>query len=144
MVVMRYTAHVGFVGYTPNDVRSMASTGPSVAIYNGLLYDMTTYLASPLAIKISASTQPPSGIDVNFMSGDILELFQLYGGTEKRLNSLKIDRDVLAGRRPACARSKFTSAHDENSHFGSESYAPSRNTPQNTNKRGLMEKETRW
>ena len=40
------------------------------------------------------------------------------------------------------ARSRFTSAHDEtNSHFGSESYAPSRNMFQNTDKRGLMEKE---
>jgi hypothetical protein len=33
-------------------------------------------------------------------------------------------------------------AHDEsNSHFGSESYAPSQNMFQNTNKRGLTEKE---
>jgi chitin synthase len=40
------------------------------------------------------------------------------------------------------ARSRFTSAHDEsNSHFGSESYAPSRTMFQNTDKRGLMEKE---
>ena len=39
------------------------------------------------------------------------------------------------------ARSKFTSQHDETSHFGSESYAPSRNMFQNTDKRGLMEKE---
>ena len=40
------------------------------------------------------------------------------------------------------ARSRFTSQHDETmSHFGSESYAPSRNMFQNTDKRGLMEKE---
>ena len=36
-------------------------------------------------------------------------------------------------------RSRFTSAHDQsNSHFGSESYAPSRNMLQNTDKRGFM------
>jgi chitin synthase len=75
MVVMRYTARVGFVGYTPKDVKSMASTGRSVAIYNGLVYDVTTYLASPPVIMSSAGTQPPSGIDVNFMSGNILDLF---------------------------------------------------------------------
>jgi len=40
------------------------------------------------------------------------------------------------------ARSKFTSQRDDSmSHFGSESYAPSRNMFQNTDKRGLMEKE---
>jgi len=39
-------------------------------------------------------------------------------------------------------RSKFTSNRDESvSNFGSESYAPSRNMFQNTDKRGLMEKE---
>lgn len=32
MVVMRYTARIGFVGYTPKDVRNMANTGRSVAI----------------------------------------------------------------------------------------------------------------
>lgn len=37
---------------------------------------------------------------------------------------------------------KFTSQRDDSmSHFGSESYAPSRNMFQNTDKRGLMEKE---
>ena len=39
-------------------------------------------------------------------------------------------------------RSRFTSNRNESvSNFGSESYAPSRNTFQNTDKRGLMEKE---
>ena len=109
MVVMRYTARVGFVGYTPKDVQNMASIGRSVAIYNGLVYDLTTYIASPPAIMTSAGTQPPSGIDVNFMDGDILNLFQLYGGTDitKRLNSLKIDRNVLSWQK-TCLRNLFT------------------------------------
>lgn len=39
-------------------------------------------------------------------------------------------------------RSRFTSQRDDSdSHYGSESYAPSRNMFQNTDKRGLMEKE---
>ena len=57
MIVMRYTACVGFVGYTPGDVKSMVGTGRSVAIYNGLVYDVTTYLASPPAIMTSAGTR---------------------------------------------------------------------------------------
>ena len=41
MIVMRYTARVGFVtvGYTPK-----VRTSPSVAIYNGFVYNVTTYL----------------------------------------------------------------------------------------------------
>ena len=111
MVVMRYTAHVGFVGYTPKDVKSMASTGRSVAIYNGLVYDVTTYLAtgSPPAIKSSTGTQPPSGIDTNFMSGDVLEISQLYGGMDimKRLNALNINRNVLNWQK-TCLQNLFT------------------------------------
>lgn len=38
-------------------------------------------------------------------------------------------------------RSRFTSNHDTESNFGSESYAPSRNMFQNTDKRGLGNKE---
>ena len=81
----------------------MASTGRSVAIYNGLVYDLTTYLASPPAIMTSAGTQPPSGLNVNFMDGIILNLFQLYGGMDitKWLNSLNITGMFLAGRKLA-------------------------------------------
>jgi chitin synthase len=83
----------------------MAGTGRSVAIYNGLVYDLSTYLASPPAIMTSAGTQPPSGIDVDFMSGDILDLFQVYGGTDitkrditKRLNALNMDKTAQYGQ----------------------------------------------
>ena len=109
MVVMRYTARVGFVGYTPKDVQSMASTGRSVAIYNGLVYDVSSYLSSPPAIMTPAGTQPSSDIDVNFMDGDIIDLFQLYGGTDitKRLNALKIDSNVLSWQK-TCLRNLFT------------------------------------
>ena len=52
----------------------MASTGRSVAIYNGLVYDVSTYLASPPAIMTPAGTQPPLGVDVDFMDSSILSL----------------------------------------------------------------------
>jgi chitin synthase len=109
MVVMRYTARVGFVGYTPKDVRNMASVGRSVAIYNGLIYDVTTYLSSPPAIMTSSGTQAPSDIDVKFMDPNILNLFQQYGGTDitKRLNALHIDRNVLNWQK-TCLRNLFT------------------------------------
>jgi chitin synthase len=70
---------------------------------------VTTYLSSPPAIMSSTGTQPPSGIDVNFMGGDILDLFQLYGGADitKRLNSLNIDRNVLNWQK-TCLRNLFT------------------------------------
>ena len=50
MVLMRYTARVGFLGYTPKEIRNMASAGRSAAIYNGLVYDVANYLSSPPAV----------------------------------------------------------------------------------------------
>ena len=52
-------ARVGFVGQTPQEIRNSASSGRSVAIYNGMIYDVTTYLTSPLAIRTPTGTQPP-------------------------------------------------------------------------------------
>ena len=109
MVLMRYTARLGFMGYTPPDIRSMASTGRSVAIYNGLVYDLTTYLTSPPAIKTPSGTQAPAGIDVNFMHTAVLNLFTMAAGQDitKRLDSLDIDKDVLSWQK-TCLRNLFT------------------------------------
>jgi chitin synthase len=86
----------------------MANAGRSAAIYNGLVYDVTNYLTSPPAVRTPAGTQAPS-TDTNFMSGDVLNLFQVHAGTDitKRLNTLNIDRDVLA-RQKVCLRNLFT------------------------------------
>ena len=92
MVQMRYQARVGFVGKSPQEIRSEASSGRSIAIYNGLVYDLTTYLTSPPSIQVPVGTQAPGGIDTNFMYGDILNLSIISAGTEitKKSNSLNI------------------------------------------------------
>ena len=108
MVVMRYTARVGFLGYTPKEVRNMASAGRSAAIYNGLVYDITNYLTSPPAVRSPAGKQAPS-TDTNFTSRDVLNLFQVNAGMDitKRLNLLNIDSDVLA-RQKVCLCNLFS------------------------------------
>ena len=112
---MRYQARVGFVGLTPKAIRSQASSGRSIAIYNGLVYDMTTYLTSPPALRTPAGTQAPSGIDVNFMHTSVLDLFKLNAGQDitKKLNSLDIDKDVLAAQK-VCLRNLFLVARVDN------------------------------
>jgi hypothetical protein len=52
-------------------------------------------------------TQAPS-TDTNFMSGDVLNLFQVHAGTDitKRLKSLNIGSDVLA-KQEVCLRNLF-------------------------------------
>ena len=99
MVVMRYTARVGFVGYTPKDVKSMASTGRSLAIYNGLVYDVTTYLANPPAIMTSAGTQAPSDIEV--ATSWIYSSFMVERTSRNVSTRLELTEMFLAGRKLA-------------------------------------------
>lgn len=110
MVQMRYNARVGFVGLTPKEIRNLARTGHSVAIYNGMVYDVSTYLTSPPAIRSPTGTQAPldSQDSLNFMDGNVLDLFKFNAGQDitKRLNSLRIDRDVLASQK-VCLRNLF-------------------------------------
>jgi hypothetical protein len=83
----------------------MASTGRSVAIYNGLVYDMTNYLTSPPVIVSPADAQPP----LQFMDSSVVDLFQSFAGQDitKRLDSLHIGSDVLKWQK-TCLRNLFT------------------------------------
>jgi chitin synthase len=109
MIQMRYTARVGFVGLTPKEIKNKASSGSSMAIYNGLVYDVSTYFSSPPAVRSPAGTQAPGDTDTNFMDQNVLDLFKYYAGQDitKRLDNLNIDSDVLA-RQKVCLRNLFT------------------------------------
>jgi len=73
-----------------------------------MIYDVTTYLTSPLAIRTPTGTQPPDDIDVNFMHGSVLDLFKFNAGRDitKQLNRLNIDSTILA-RQKVCLRNLF-------------------------------------
>ncbi|KAH6903325.1 chitin synthase 8 [Coprinopsis sp. MPI-PUGE-AT-0042] len=108
MVQMRYTSRVGFLGYTPKEIRNLASTGRSVAIYNGLVYDLTTYLSSPPSLEGPEGMDPPN-VPTQFMDGDVVELFKVYAGGDitKQLDKLNINRNVLRAQK-VCLRNLFT------------------------------------
>ncbi|KAF8625844.1 hypothetical protein AX17_006740 [Amanita inopinata Kibby_2008] len=107
MVEMRYTARVGFLGYTRKEIRNMANTGRSVGVYNDLIYDVTPYLRTPPGRQGPPNTQPPM-VDTEFMSGDVLDVFKFGAGGDvtKQLDNLRINRDVLA-RQKVCLRNLF-------------------------------------
>ena len=107
MTQMRWNNRVGFIGYTPTDLRNMANTGSSVGVYNGLIYDLTSYIKNGPGVGSPKGENPPS-VDRNFMSQDILDVFQFNSGSDvtKKLNSLNIDSAVLA-RQKVCLRNLF-------------------------------------
>jgi chitin synthase len=108
MTQMRWNYRVGFVGYPPKLIKQMAAAGSTVAVYNGLVYDLSPYT------KIGPGIQAPSGqsapsVDKQFMDPSVVSLFQTNAGQDitKRLDSLGIDGDTLA-RQKVCLRNLFT------------------------------------
>jgi chitin synthase len=108
MVQMRYSSRRGFLGFTPKEINNMANTGSSVAVYNGLVYDLTDYINSPPATQSPAGMQAPT-VDANFMDGSVLDVFKFGAGGDvtKQLDNLNIDPAILA-RQKVCLRNLFT------------------------------------
>jgi len=105
---MRWKAQVGYVGYTPKELKNTANTGSSVGIIDGLVYDVTNYIKNGPGIGNPPGQQAPN-VDRTFMSDDALNVFQFNSGQDvtTKLNSLNIDQDVLA-RQKVCLRNLFT------------------------------------
>ncbi|ORY22433.1 chitin synthase-domain-containing protein [Naematelia encephala] len=113
MIQMRYRFRTGFMGYTKKDIKSMASSGRAVAIYDGLIYELTTYiqqngggLQGPSGYNFTAQDQA----DRQFMSGDVVSLFTYNSGKDitDLVNGLSstIGSDVVA-RQTTCLRNLF-------------------------------------
>ena len=107
MVEMRYLARKGYVGYTPQEIRSMASSGSSVAIYNGYVYDVSSYLHTPPGRQGPPGTSAPN-VDPTFMDPNVLDVFSFAGGGDvtKQLDNLNIDPATLAFQK-VCLRNLF-------------------------------------
>ena len=109
MTIMRWGYRVGFMGYTPKELRNMANSGSTVGVYNGLVYDLTTYINSPPATRAPDGQQVPGGIDTQFIHPEIVDLFRFNSGRDvtKTLDALDIDPAILA-RQKVCLRNLFT------------------------------------
>ncbi|KAJ7594228.1 glycosyltransferase family 2 protein [Mycena floridula] len=114
MVQMRYSSRVGFMGYTPKEVRNLANTGNSLAMYNGYVFDVTNYITNPPAVRSPVGTQaPPTNTD--FMDSAVMDLFKFNAGQDitKQLNNLNIDPAILA-RQKVCLRNLFLKGRVDN------------------------------
>jgi chitin synthase len=108
MTQMRWNNRVGFIGLTPTDLGNMANSGSSVGVYDGLIYDVTSYIKNGPGIGHPTGQQAPV-VDRNFMAPEVLNVFQYNSGQDitKKLDSLNIDSAVLA-RQKVCLRNLFT------------------------------------
>ncbi|KAK6995982.1 glycosyltransferase family 2 protein [Favolaschia claudopus] len=110
MVQMRWKARRGFLGITPKEIRQRAQNS-SIAIYNGLVYDLTGYIQNPRGVIPPAGENAPN-VDTNFMSEKVVDIFKFNAGGDvtKDLNNLVgngLTQEQL-DRQKVCLRNLFT------------------------------------
>ena len=67
MTLMCWNTHVGFLGYTPKELKNLENLGHSVGMHNELVYDVTNYITNSPGIGQLMNALAPSGIDPYFM-----------------------------------------------------------------------------
>ncbi|WRT65066.1 uncharacterized protein IL334_002008 [Kwoniella shivajii] len=113
MIMMRHRFRVGFMGYTKKDVKKMATSGRAVVIYDGLVYEMTTYiqqngggLKAPDGVQLTSDDQASR----RFMSDQVVELFTYNAGKDitTLLDNLAgtVGQD-LVNKQKVCLRNLF-------------------------------------
>lgn len=113
MILMRNRFRKGFMGHTKKDIKSMASSGRAVAIYDGLVYELTTYirqngggLLAPNGTQFTAQDVS----DQRFLSDQIIQLFTYNSGKDVTalLDGLSstLGQDVV-DRQKQCLRNLF-------------------------------------
>ena len=109
MTIMRWNYRVGFIGYTPKELKNLANSGRAVGIYNGIVMDVTDYLNAPASVRTPTGTQPPSGVDRSFMDSSVLDVFKVHSGRDvtKQLDALNLPPGVLDAQK-TCLRNLFT------------------------------------
>ncbi|SCZ93412.1 BZ3500_MvSof-1268-A1-R1_Chr6-3g08643 [Microbotryum saponariae] len=109
MIYLRYNFRKGFKGYTPKMLKSQASSGNNIAVIDGMVYDLTTYVTNGGGgVSVPTGQVAPNNIDRAFMSGQVVELFTTNAGTDitTLINRLNLDATVLA-RQKICLRNLF-------------------------------------
>ncbi|PLW12505.1 hypothetical protein PCANC_16555 [Puccinia coronata f. sp. avenae] len=108
MYYLRYNYRRGFMGKTPKEIRSLARSGrKKIAVLDGSVYDLTDYITVGPGIRTPTGTSPPS-VDSQFMSPDVVQLFQQGAGGDvtDKFNALNMDQNVKQAQR-ICLRNLF-------------------------------------
>lgn len=108
MTVMRWNNRVGFMGYSPRALTNFANNKRVVAIYEGMVYELTDYINSPPGLQSPPGTQAPGDTNTQFIHSDIVNVFQVHAGKDvtKIINNLNLGDGVLQ-RQKVCLRNLF-------------------------------------
>ena len=112
---MRWNYRVRFMGYTPNQVKQVADSESSIAIYDGLVYDLTDCINFPPSVEAPSGFSSSGGVDTQYMSSSVVDRFKQNAGGDisNKLDSLNLDRDTLS-RQKTCLRNLFLIGKQDN------------------------------
>ncbi|KAI6141482.1 chitin synthase-domain-containing protein [Pisolithus tinctorius] len=102
MMIMQWNNCIGYVRYMPLEIKDMANSGSSVRILDGLIYDLTMYLNYLPVVIMPTSTQAGGGVDTQFMSSTIINLFKINSRqdfTKQFKDGLGLDSAMLKSQR---------------------------------------------
>ncbi len=110
MWVMRSKARKGFIGYTSDGVRNLLDDGRSVAVYDGGIYDVSSYVrqGNRGVARAPSGQRASPDINLSFMHPAIIDLITNNPGGDitKKLDSLPLSSDVLERQR-VCLRNLY-------------------------------------
>jgi chitin synthase len=108
MIMLRQNYRVGFMGYPPDQIQSLAQTQRQIASMNGMVYDFTDYIAGGVTLAVPANQSMPTGVNVQFMEPSIVALFQNNAGQDvtTQFAQLPLSASVKANMQ-VCMRNLF-------------------------------------
>ena len=92
MIMLKANYKKGYVGYTPQYVKTLASKESSIATLNGRVYDLTKYVQGGRGTR-GPGNVTNTGANTNYMDQSVVDLFRQNSGTDvtKDWDNLQID-----------------------------------------------------
>ncbi|RAK73582.1 chitin synthase class Va [Aspergillus fijiensis CBS 313.89] len=112
MISLRSNYFKGWVGYTPEYIKTLGEKSQYIGSINGKVYDLTTYVAGGRRVEAPEGKTVPADVNRDFMSTLVVSLFQDLPGRDltKYWENLKIT-DVMRQRMQLCLDNLFFVGH---------------------------------
>ncbi|PKY01607.1 chitin synthase E [Aspergillus campestris IBT 28561] len=112
MQMLKANYKKGYIGYTPEYMKSLAGKSKSISSIDGKVYDMTNYITGGRRTQAPPGEKVPGNVDRDFMHSVVVELFQQRPGQDltKYWQNLDIDKD-LRDRMKLCLDNLFFVGH---------------------------------
>jgi chitin synthase len=108
MIMLRQNYRLGFIGYAPDTLASLAKSQRQIASMDGMVYDFTSYIAGGVTVAVPPGQSPPTGVNPDFMEPSIVALFQNNAGQDvtQQFAELPLSSEVKAQMK-VCMRNLF-------------------------------------